>query len=128
MKALEVNCITLSGHLPHHALITHIGHSQRKWRIAIAPAIRCMDLDLERYYVVDTQLRQWVYLDVVREPGQPPHVRARTERGELADHLLALPHCGPDCGTPAATPCRARARIASACGCCPGCRCRSRYL
>ena len=104
MKALEVNCITLSGHLPHHALITHIGHSQRKWRIAIAQAIRCMDLDLERYYVVDTRLRQWVYLDVVREPGQPPHLRARTERGEWADHLLSLPRCGRDCGAPVRQP------------------------
>ena len=112
MRALEVNCITLSGRLPHHALITHIGHSQRKWRIDIAQAIRCTDLDLERYYVVDTQRRQWVYLEVVREPGQPPHLRARTERGEWADHLLSLPRCGPDCGAPARKP-----RLCCTCPC-----------
>jgi hypothetical protein len=123
MKGYEINCVTLSTRPPHHDLITHIGHSQLKWRIDIAQAIRCMDRDIERYYVVDRLRRQWVYLDVVREPGQLPHLRARTERGEWADHLLALPHCGPDCGAPPLKPCRCGDRFHSWRPCCT-CRCR----
>lgn len=123
MRSLEVNCISTSTSPPHHTLITHIGHSQLKWRIDIAQAIRCMERDIECYYVVDRQRRQWVYLDVVREPGQPPYLRARTERGEWADNLLALPRCGPDCGAPPVTPCRIGGRFHPLRPCCT-CRCR----
>ena len=104
MRSMEVNCITMSGPLPHHALITHIGHSRLKWRLDVAQAIRCMDLALERYYVVDPLRRQCVYLSIVKEHGHAPYLRGRTERGEWGDHLLQLPRCSPDCVAPARKP------------------------
>ena len=42
-----------------------------------------MDLDLERYHVVDAQRHQWVYLQIVREPGEPPHLHAAARAAEV---------------------------------------------
>jgi hypothetical protein len=118
MKGYEINCITMSTCPPHHELITHIGHSQRKWRFDVEQAMRCTERGMERYYVADPRRGQWLYLEVVREPGQRPYLRARTERGLWVDHMLALPRCGPDCGAP---PGRSRRdeQAHAPCSCCP---------
>ncbi|KQU80847.1 MULTISPECIES: hypothetical protein [unclassified Rhizobacter] len=100
MRAYEVNCVTLSAPPPSHELITHIGDSERKWRFDIAQAVRCIERGIERYYVADAWGQPGLYLDVVREPGQPPHLRARTAHGAWGNQLLALPRCGLDCGAP----------------------------
>jgi len=120
MRVLEVNCITMSTPPPSHDLITHIGHSQRKWRFDVAQAVRCIERGIERYYVADAWGQPWLYLDVVREPGQQSHLRARTARGLWVDQLLALPRCGLDCGAPPGRPHRDQQAHAP----CSRCPCR----
>lgn len=118
MRSMEVDCITLSSPFPHHRSVTHIGHSQSKWRLGIAQAIRCIELDIEQYYLVDAPRWRWVYLAVVSEHGHAPHLRARTAGGEWTDLLLELPNCGRDCGAPEPPP-RLRCHCCCRCGLSP---------
>jgi hypothetical protein len=118
MRVLEVNCITMSARPPSHDLITHIGHSERKWRFDVAQAVRCIERCIERYYVADAWGQPWLFLEVVREPGGQAHLRARTAHGVWVDQLLALPRCGLDCGAPSGRSRRAE-QGCTPCACCP---------
>lgn len=92
MREFEVNCVARSVPDGGHEHITHIGHHLHDWCLTREAAVKRIDAGFEAYYVFELGTGERAYLGVVREPGQPPHLRTRV-KGAWTDHLLALAPC-----------------------------------
>ena len=96
MRAFEINCVGRAAGLTGHEAITHIGHNGHDWCLTCRSAIKRIEAGFEAYYLLDPQTGQKAYVGVVREPGQPPRLRAHID-GAWNDGLLALPDTAQVC-------------------------------
>lgn len=96
MRTFEINCVRRAPGLQGHEAITHIGHHGKDWCLTSGAAIKRIDAAFEAYYILDPQTGERAYLGVVREPGQPPYLRAHIN-GHWNDGLLGLGDMGETC-------------------------------
>lgn len=59
-------------------------------------AIRRIDAGTERYYTIDRQTGNRVYIGVVKPVGRHPYLQTHAD-GKWNDNLLAQPECPENC-------------------------------
>lgn len=96
MSEFEVNCINKTNRDSQHEGITHIGNSNRSWRLTRAEAIKRIDSGKEQFYTVDAKSGSRAYIGVVREVGKDPYLRTYADK-KWNNNLLAQSECGADC-------------------------------
>lgn len=94
MIELEVNCVQRSRPDATHHDLTHLGHLGFACRIPVDLVILQIRGKLNRYYTLDPQTQERVYVELRRETGKCPYLQTQAG-GHWTGHLLALPDCRP---------------------------------
>lgn len=96
MVEYQVTCINKPNPQSQHQEITHIGNLADQWRLSLDGVIYQIEKKVSSFYVFDPASRQRCYLEVVRELGKRPYLKAHVN-GKWTDHLLALEECDDNC-------------------------------
>ena len=96
MGEYQVTCINKTDHQSLHEEITHIGNFEDKWRLTVQGAIYQIENKVSRFYTLDRATKKRFYLEVVRELGKAPYLKAHAD-GKWADKLLAQGECDETC-------------------------------
>jgi hypothetical protein len=96
MADYQVTCINKLDHQSIHEDITHIGNLDDQWQMTIEGAIYQIENRVSKFYTIDRATKKRFYLEVVRELGKLPYLKAHAE-GKWTDELLAQGECGENC-------------------------------
>lgn len=96
MEHFEVDCIAACQWPPRHHHITHVGHRADRWSPPRESVITRIESRTDAFYVKNPADGRLQPLMVVRQAGEPAHLRTReVEQG--TDPLLDLPICPTSC-------------------------------
>jgi hypothetical protein len=96
MAEYQVTCVNMLDHLSRHEDVTHIGNVEDQWRLTVEGAIYQIENKVSQFYTLDRANRRRAYLEVVRELGKVPYLKAHAD-GKWTDDLLAQRQCGENC-------------------------------
>jgi Protein of unknown function (DUF3892) len=96
MAEYQVTCIDKLDHLSLHERITHIGNLEDQWRLTVEGAIYQIEKKVSQFYTLDRSTRKRSYLEVVRELGKAPYLKAHAD-GKWTDDLLTQGECDENC-------------------------------
>ena len=96
MAEYQVTCINKLDHLSRHEDVTHIGNVEDQWRLTVEGAIYQIEKKVSQFYTLDRPTKRRAYLEVVRELGKMPYLKAHAD-GKWTDDLLAQGSCDGNC-------------------------------
>lgn len=96
MAEYQVTCINKPHHLSQHADITHIGNLADKWRLTLEGAIYQIEKKVSKFYTVNKTTGRRCFLEVVRELGGKPYLKAHSD-AKWIDDLLTQEECDDNC-------------------------------
>ena len=96
MAEYLVTCINKPHPQSSHEEITHIGNLKDNWRLTLDGAIYQIEKKVSKFYIVDNTTGRQYFLEVVRELGGKPYLKAHAD-AKWVDNLLAQAECGENC-------------------------------
>jgi hypothetical protein len=96
MAEYLVTCINKPHPQSSHEEITHIGNLKDNWRLTLDGAIYQIEKKISKFYTVDNTTGRQCFLEVVRELGGKPYLKAHAD-AKWIDNLLAQAECGENC-------------------------------
>lgn len=96
MAEYRVTCITKPDESDAHEDITHIGNHEDQWRMTVPGAIYQIEKKISKFYTLDSATGTRSYLEVVRQLGRPPYLKAHAH-AKWNDNLLTQSDCNGAC-------------------------------
>jgi Protein of unknown function (DUF3892) len=96
MAEYQVTCINKLDHLDRHEDVTHVGNVEDQWRLTVEGAIYQIEKKVSQFYTLNRSTRKRSYLEVVRQLGKAPYLKAHAD-GKWTDDLLTQTECGEHC-------------------------------
>jgi hypothetical protein len=96
MDEYQVTCIVKPDDSSPHDDITHIGNLEDQWCMTVRGAIYQIEKKVSKFYVLDHSTKTRCYLEIVRELGKRPYLKAHVG-ARWTDILLAQGCCNENC-------------------------------
>lgn len=79
-----------------HEEITHIGNKEDQWCMTVGGAMQQIEKKVSKFYVEDHSAQRRCYLEIVRELGKRPYLKAHAD-ARWVDILVDQDRCDENC-------------------------------